>query len=471
MGIPMKDSIFRKYDIRGKVGSDLPINEVYKFSRALAHYLKNKNKNLSTIAVGMDGRTHSPAIKDELIRGILDSGINVTFIGISPTPLVYFAHYNIDVQAGIIITASHNPPEYNGFKIILNKESLNDNEIQELKNDYKLNKAIKPVRKGIQKDLPLYDLYIDSIESQFPNLKNSNLSTVIDCGNGAAGVVIPDLVKRMGWKNTKILCQEVDGSCPNHQADPTQEKNMLDVQKHLRETETILGLGFDGDVDRLGVMTKDGKLIPCDKLIGLFSKFIVQNRPNAGIVFDVRCSSALSDLLASWGARPLVAPCGQTYIKGLMKKEDGLLGGELSGHFCFKDKHEGYDDAIYAMMRLLEILDTFGTSIEELLEEFPHRYNTPELRIECEEQHKFNIIETAKEKIKSKKEYQVDFIDGIMVKSPTQWGILRPSNTQAEISIRMEGTTEKELEKIKLQFLDLISDYFDKEHIKSIFEL
>lgn len=467
----MKDSIFRKYDIRGKVGKELHVEEVYKLGRALAYYLKSKQPKLSTIAIGMDGRTHSPVIKKELVSGFIDSGINVTFIGICPTPLVYFATHNLDVEAGVMITASHNPPEYNGFKIVLNKEALTDKEIQELKTAYKEGKSLKTVRKGKQRELQLYDLYINSLETQFPNLKNSDISAVIDCGNGAAGTVIPAIVDRMGWKNVKTLCTDVDGTCPNHQADPTKIENMLDVKEHLETTDSIFGMGFDGDVDRLGVMTKDGNLVSCDKLIALFSKFIVQNNANAGIVFDVRCSSALSDLLESWGARPLVAPCGQVFIKGLMKKEGGLLGGELSGHFCFKDKHEGYDDAIYAMLRLIEILDTFDSSIEELLQEFPNRHNTREIRLECDEKHKFDIIEKAKEKIKAKKEYSVSFVDGIMVKSPTQWGILRPSNTQAEISLRMEGTTEQELQKIKLQILELISEYFEEQYLKDNLEL
>lgn len=467
----MKDSIFRKYDIRGKVGSDLPIEEVYNFGRALAFYLKSKNPRLSTIAVGMDGRTHSPAIKEELIKALLDSGINVTFIGVCPTPLLYFATHNLDVEAGVMITASHNPPEYNGFKIVLNKEPINENDIQDLKEDYKNKKSIKPVRLGKQKDLELYDLYIDTLEGQFPHLKNSQISAAIDCGNGAAGTVIPAIVDRMGWKNVSILCEDVDGRAPNHQADPTKEENLRDVQKHLSETDTHLGFGFDGDVDRFGVMTKDGKLIPCDKLIALYSKFIVQNHPNAGIVFDVRCSSALSDLLESWGARPLLAPCGQVFIKDRMKKDNGLLGGELSGHFCFKDKHLGYDDAIYAMLRFIELLEAFDCPVEELLKEFPHKYNTPEIRIECEEHNKKQIIDTAKEKIKSKKEYKVDFIDGMMIRSSGQWGILRPSNTQAEISIRMEGSTEEELAKVKELFLELMAEYFDSAYLKNIFNL
>lgn len=466
----MEDKIFRKYDIRGKIGSDLPIEEVYNFGRALSYYLKSKEPKLSTIAVAMDGRTHSPALKEELIKALLDSGINVIFIGICPTPLLHFATHNLNVEAGIMITASHNPPEYNGFKIILNKESLKEKEILELRVAYRSEKSIKSVRKGRQKELQLYDLYLDSLKGQFPKLKNCKISAVVDCGNGTAGTIIPALVDRMGWKNISILCEEIDGECPSHPADPTKEENLLDMQEHLSEKESQIGFGFDGDVDRLGVMTKEGNLIPCDKLIAIYSKLIVQNRSNAGIVFDVRCSSALSDLLTEWGARPIISPCGQVFIKEKMKTENGLLGGELSGHFCFKDRHQGYDDAIYAMMRFIEILD-LGSSVEELLEDFPIRYNTPEIRIECNEKDKLKIIEAAKNKIRSQKEYQMQLIDGMMIKSPTQWGIIRPSNTQAEISIRMEGTTEKELQRIKETFLDLISDFFDSDQIKSAFKL
>ena len=467
----MKDSIFRKYDIRGKVGTDLLIEDVYNFGRSLAHYLTEKNNNLQSVAVGMDGRTHSPAIKIELINALLDSGINVTFIGVCPTPLLYFSTYNLDIEGGVMITASHNPKEYNGFKIVLGNESLHDKEIQALKETFKEGKNLKAVRKGKYKEEDLHTPYLNSLEARFPHLKNSNFSAVIDCGNGAAGTVIPALVERMNWKNTKILFEEVDGNCPNHQADPTQEKNMLDVKHHLHHNNTKIGIGFDGDVDRIGVMTKDGYLIPCDKLIAIFSKLIAQNNPSAGIVFDVRCSSALSELLETWGARPLISQCGHAFIKKLMHEEDGLFGGELSGHFCFKDKHEGYDDAIYAMLRLVELLEILNVNIEDLLEEFPHRHSTPEFRLECNEEHKIACVENAKKKIKTKKEYELNFIDGMIVKNKNQWGIIRPSNTQAEISVRMEGATKKDLKTIKLLFIDALSDYFENTYLKDVFGL
>ena len=467
----MKDSIFRKYDIRGIVGSELFIEEVYALARAMAFYLQDQQPNLKTVAVAMDGRLHSPAIKDELIQAFLDSGINVTFIGLCPTPLLYFATHKLPVEAGIIITASHNPKEYNGFKIVLNKEALSSEQIEEVKRAYRLGKNIASIRKGRYKEQSIFDQYLKSLVGQFDHLKDLDVAAAIDCGNGTAGTVIPDLIEAMNWKGCATLFENIDGSYPNHEADPTKKENLKQLKQHLEDSQCKIGIGFDGDVDRIGVMTKSGTLIPNDQLIGLFSKLILQNHPGSAIVYDVRCSGGLAELLERWQGKPKPSPCGSSSIKAAMKKNSAKFGGELSGHFCFADKHDGYDDAIYAMMRLFETCKVFDQDLETLLKEFPVRASTPEIRLSCKEEDKLKIIDKVKNQIKKKKEFKTNFVDGVQFISPCYWAIIRPSNTQAEISLRMEAKTEKELAELKKLTIEMINEFFSADYLNKMFDL
>ena len=293
----MKDTIFREYDIRGKVDQELIIDQVYDLTRAIAYYFLQHNQTMKTIAVGMDGRTHSPKIKKEMCRALIDSGLNVLFLGVCPSPALYFALYNEPVDGGLMITASHNTKEYNGIKVCLGTESIWGKELQLIKKLYKEKKHIDTKQIGTVRDYPIVPKYIDWLVNHFRSLANLDLKVVIDCGNGAAGTVLPELIKKMNWKHISLLYPEVDGTYPNHEADPTVEKNMQDVKELLATTDFEFGVGLDGDCDRMAVMTKGGKLIPGDQLLAVFTYYLLQNNPQASIVFDIKSSSGLTELI------------------------------------------------------------------------------------------------------------------------------------------------------------------------------
>ncbi len=452
LGESVNDTIFREYDIRGKVGEDLIIDQVYDLARAIAFYFKQQNPNIKTIAVGMDGRTHSPAIKEEICRALTDSSIDVIFLGVCPSPALYFALYTQPVDGGLMITASHNTKEFNGIKICLGTESVWGKEIQTIKQLYKEKKHIDAPQIGSVRDFPIIPQYLDYLCEQFPSLQNLDFNVVIDCGNGAAGTVLPQLVERMKWKNITLLYPEVDGTYPNHEADPTVEKNMLEVKRLLQTTNASFGVGLDGDCDRMAVMDKAGNLIPGDKLLAVFAQYMLQNHPGAGVVFDIKSSLGLTELLEQWGAQPIMSPSGHSIIKDMMHKHNALLGGELSCHFFFKDRSFGYDDGIYAMLRFFKIVHQSGKSPQELIAIFPHKYSSPEFRLACPEDKKNLIVERLKEYFFSKKDGSIVTIDGIRVSFPFGWGIVRASNTQAALSMRFESDSKKGLREVMNRF-------------------
>jgi phosphomannomutase / phosphoglucomutase len=464
----MIDSIFRQYDMRGKVGSELLIEEVYSLGSAIAYYFVQKNPDIKTVVIGMDGRTHSPALKEELCNAFLDSGIDVLFIGTCPTPVLYFSLFNLPVDAGIIITASHNGKEYNGFKICLGKESVWGDQIQEIKNLYKAKRALPKERKGIYTQHDVITQYIAWIKSHFKHLIGINLSVLVDCGNGAAGTVLPELITAMQWPHVDLLYPEVDGTYPNHEADPIVEKNMKDLKNAVKTESYTIGIGLDGDCDRMAPMTKDGQIVAGDKLLAIFAQSVITNHPGATIVFDIKCSSGLPQILEQLKALPMMSPSGHSIIKAQMKKNNALLAGELSCHFFFKDRYFGYDDGIYAMVRLFEILVETGKTLEELLEFFPVKYNTPEFRLTCDESRMPQIVEMVKAAFVNKSDVKLVTIDGIRVIMKDGWGMVRPSNTQPVICLRFESDSPQGLERIKHEFVELLRPYIGIDELKEL---
>jgi phosphomannomutase len=296
----MQDIIFREYDIRGKVGTELIVDEMADLSCAIAYYFLAKNPETKKVALGMDGRTHSAAIKEQIVRGLTESGLTVEFIGVCTTPVMYFAMNTTDADAGLMITASHNPKEYNGLKIMLGKEGVSGSKIQEIKTLFHEKKRIVAPAQGDYNEKPLIPLYVAWLAQHFKHLKGWNIAAVVDCGNGAGGTVMPDLVDAMQWPRVTLLYAEVDGSYPHHEADPTIEKNMLDVKNILFSTDTALGIGLDGDCDRMAPMTKSGFLVPGDQLLALYAQEIVKKHPGANVVFDIKSSSALIEGAIQW---------------------------------------------------------------------------------------------------------------------------------------------------------------------------
>jgi phosphomannomutase/phosphoglucomutase len=462
----MKETIFREYDIRGLVDDELVIDAVYDLGRAIAFYLKQLNNKVRTVAVGMDGRESSPAIKQELCRALQDSGMDVIFVGVCMSPMIYFATYTMPVDAAIMVTASHNPKEYNGLKICLGTHSLWGAQIKELAKLYFAKKSLTSGYQGSYSEHMIKDDYIAWHAEKFAHLKGANIAAVIDCGNGAAGVVIPDIIKTMEWKNAHLLCAEVDGTFPNHEADPTHIKNMQHVLHALQSTNAVVGIGFDGDADRMGAMTKEGELVPGDKMIALFAQPIIKEHPGMTVVYNIVCSSGLTELLEQWNAQTVVTPVGHSIIEESMLTHNAMLGGETSCHFFFRDKHFGYDDGVYAMFRLIELLVQSKKSLTELLTVFPHKVTSPEFRITCAEDKKNKVVEGVKDLFSQQKNVKLITIDGVKVITDYGWGLVRASNTQPALSIRFEANTAEDLQRIKEDFIQVLVHFLDEKFLR-----
>ena len=471
----MVDGIFREYDIRGIVGKELDLNEVENLTKALVSYFLKNSPDLSTIIVGMDGRTHSPIIKEKIIDTVTKLGINVIDIGLCPTPVFYFSLFNTKATSGFMVTASHNPGKYNGIKISLGKNNVWGKQIQEVKKIYHdiRDKKLDVIPIGEKGKIETYDAissYVDWISEHFKHLIGSEVNAVFDCGNGTAGPTIEKLIEKMNFKNTKVLFSEVDGTFPNHEADPTKPENMKTVKQVLKDENLYaVGVGFDGDSDRMNPMTKSGYLVPGDKLLAIYSKNLTYEE-NHKIVFDIKSSHAPMEYLRNKGLTPILSPSGHSLIKENMKKSGAILAGELSCHFFFKDRYFGYDDAIYAALRLLEILNETQKSLDELLEDIPFMINSPEYRIDCDEDKKVEITNHVKENLGNQKDFDLITIDGVRAQSSYGWGLIRPSNTQPAICLRFESNTQEGLNKIKENFINLLTPYICKETLMEHFE-
>lgn len=455
----MADAIFRMYDIRGKVGSEMPVDQVYDLTRAIAYYFKQKNPAVTTVAVGADGRIHSPDIKQEVCRALRDSGLDVLFVGVCPSPVLYFSLVTHPVQAGIMITASHNGKEYNGMKICMGKEPVAGDKIQEIKELYKQTKHLQAATRGDYAEAPVITEYIEWMAEHFAALIGMQTPVLVDCGNGAGGTVMPQLIKRMQWPNVQLLYPEVDGNYPNHEADPIVQENMQSCIDAVVEGPYMLGAGLDGDCDRMAPISKSGELVSGDKQLALFAQPILDKHPGASVVFDIKCSSGLSELLTKWGGTPVMSATGHSLIKQNMKKTNAVLGGEFSCHFFFADRYFGYDDGIYALMRLFELLQNSGKTLDELVAIFPKKYSTTEIRIECDDDKKFAIVQEIKQQFMQRSDYQVNDIDGIRASNAYGWGNVRASNTQPALSIRFEADTQEHLSAIKRDFIEALKPY------------
>ena len=470
----MQNLIFREYDIRGIVGKEFEIEETYTMAQAIVSYFIKENPQINNIIVARDGRNSSPAIRNQVIRAITDLGIDVLDIGICPTPTFYFSLFNTDITSGLIITASHNPGDYNGIKICLDKKSVWGKQIQEIKEicqnkKFCINKSGKT---GSVKYSNIIPAYIDWLADHFKHLQNYNIGAVIDCGNATGGTVLPALIKKMNWKNVTLLFEKLDGNFPNHQADPTNIKNMLDVIKELKtKTNLELGLGLDGDCDRMSPVTKSGYLVPGDQLLSVFAQRVLKDFPGATIVFDIKASSSLIELLQKWGAKDHICPSGHSLVKKALLDTNAKLAGELSCHFFFNDRYFGYDDGIYSILRLFEILKETGKTLDELISIFPEKERSPEIRIKCNESEKQEIVSNIKNIFAARTDTKNITIDGLRAESKDGWGLVRASNTQPVISLRFESDSKEGLKNIKQDFFNSLKNYFDPKELKDKIEL
>ncbi len=449
-------AIFRQYDIRGVWAEDLTEEVAELIGRAFAVYLlKAIGKSGARITVGRDVRVHSSVIRENLVKGLTGSGIDIVDVGICPTPLQYYSLFKLPVDGGVMITGSHNPPEFNGFKLSVGKETLHGDEIQAIR------KIIEAgdfrTGNGSVEEYPIVDDYVDMMKEKFQSL--SGIKAVIDSGNGTAGIVAPIILKALDAEITELY-SEPDGRFPNHHPDPTVEKNISDLIAKVRETGAHVGVAYDGDADRIGAVDEEGKVIWGDRLMIIFSRDILKDNAGAKIIGEVKCSQTLYDDIASHGGQPIMWKTGHSLIKGKMKEEGALLAGEMSGHIFFADKYFGYDDAIYASLRLMEVIKKAGSpySTKALLNGAPVMASTPEIRFDCPDDVKFNIVEKAK---KAFKDFPSVTIDGIRLKFDDGWALIRASNTQPALVMRFEAVNEKRLGEIKK---------FVEDRLKSIME-
>lgn len=465
----MKETIFREYDIRGKVGSELLLEEVYPLGHALARYFLQKNSHVRTIAIGMDGRIHSRPIKDELCRAFNDAGIDVICLGVCPSPVLYFALHTQHVDGGLMVTASHNGPEYNGIKVCVGTKSIWGKELKDVYALYRQGVRVASDHTGTTSDMPIIPDYIAWLKNHFSALEAMSLRAVVDCGNGAGGTVLPALIDAMEWRGVTLLYPEVDGTFPHHEADPIVPENMHEVKEVLQTTDAALGIGLDGDADRMAPMTKSGYLVPGDVLLSIFAQPILEKNPGASIVFDLKSSAGLAESIIKHGGKPVMSASGHSIIKDVMREHKALVGGELSCHFFFADRYFGYDDGIYAMMRLFELLFESGKTLQELVDEFPFKCSSPEYRIACKPEEKTKIVATVLRAFQQQKGVSISTLDGVRVQFSDGWGIVRPSNTQAVMSMRFEADTNEGLGRIKKEFMLILESYFTKDVLSKEF--
>ena len=444
-------SIIRSYDIRGEYNKTLFDSDA-KVIGILFGLELGKRK---TVNVAYDGRKSSLSLKENLIEGLLESGINVIEIGLVPTPLLYFSCFELISDGGIMVTGSHNPKNHNGFKFVKNNGPFFGEELKKFEKKAKKFMLNEPV--GSRKKVNLKKNYIDRVFKGFKQEKKLNV--VWDSGNGAAGEIMVGISKVIEGKK-KILYEKIDGNFPNHHPDPSEPKNLECCKKEILKNKFDVGFAFDGDGDRLGVVDDLGRIVPGDKILLILAKSLCKKK-KATVIGDVKCSQVLFDEIKKIGGKVIMSKTGHSHVKNGMKKYNADLAGEMSGHIFFGDDYYGYDDAIFASIKFLEILNTSKKKLSEIVDEIPKVFNTPEIRVECPDEVKFDIISKIAKNL-NKKNIEVFDLDGLRVNSKDGWWLLRASNTQPALVARCESLTKKGLEYQK---------FLVKEEIKKVDEL
>src|ERR671925_1680464 len=426
----MNPQIFREYDIRGVVGHDFDVADVERIGLAFGTYVRQRGGK--RLAVGRDHRLSSESFRTALTKGLQATGCDVVDIGLVPTPLLYFSIFHLNTDGGCMITASHNPAEYNGIKLCFGRGALYGEEIQQIRQLAEQGAFAEGTSQRTEAEVRAsYLAYIaDRIRLQRP------LRVVVDAGNGTSGLVVQDLLRRLGCEVYELFC-EVDGSFPNHHPDPTVPENLTDVIREVKARQADVGLAYDGDSDRLGVIDESGQIIWGDRLLVLFARDILRRRPGAKIIFDVKCSQVLVDDIRQRGGKPIMWMTGHSLIKKKLYAEQAALAGEMSGHLFFADGYFGYDDALYASCRLLQILDRANAPLSTLLADLAVTYSTPEIRVTCADEDKFGVVEQLKAIFQQENRVcEVITIDGARVICAEGWGLVRASNTQPALVLR-----------------------------------
>jgi phosphomannomutase / phosphoglucomutase len=440
----MNAHIFREYDIRGLVDKDLTVEVVELLGKGLGTVVRRKGGR--SIVVGRDCRESSTRFRDALCRGLTSTGLNVLDVGVVPTPLTYFAANTLPVDGLAMITGSHNPPEYNGFKIGAGKTTFHGHEIQSLRRLIESRDFVHSALPGTVSEFDIITPYNHFVR-QTVKVGRKGMKIVIDAGNGTGGAIAVPLFQAMGFDVVPLFC-EMDATFPNHHPDPTVVENMQDLIAAVKREKAEVGIAYDGDSDRIGVVDDQGNILWGDQIMILFSRYVLKESPGAAIVGEVKCSYTLYDDIAKHGGKPVMWKAGHSLIKAKMKEEQAELAGEMSGHIFFKNRYFGFDDAVYSSARLLEILTTEKQTLSELLADVPKTYASPELRVDTVEEKKFEIVKRATEWLRAAGHELVD-VDGVRVTFPDGWGIIRASNTQPILVLRFEARTPERLEEIR----------------------
>jgi phosphomannomutase/phosphoglucomutase len=440
--------IFREYDIRGIIGKDLTAEVIEVLGRAIGTSFRRNGRKL--VALGRDCRLSSPMAAEALTRGLLRTGCSVEDIGVVPTPLLYFTVYHRKKEAAVMITGSHNPPEYNGFKVMVGEETLYGQDIQSI---YAIirDKAFIEDAPGARSS---YDIRPEYETFVLGNIKlDRKLKVVLDAGNGTAGVVAAPLFRKFGCETIELYC-DMDGNFPNHHPDPTLPAAMEDLIKKVRETGADFGVAYDGDGDRIGVVDDEGKIIWGDQLLILFSREILPRYPGAAVISEVKASKLLYEEIEKLGGRPIMWKTGHSLIKKKIKEENAPVAGEMSGHIFFRDRFFGFDDAIYASLRVAEIVSRSTDKLSRMLGDLPKTYFTPEIRIYASDEVKFKIVDEVRKELAA--HHSVIDIDGVRAAFPRGWALVRPSNTQAVLVMRFEADTPEDLEAIQKEVRKIV---------------
>jgi phosphomannomutase/phosphoglucomutase len=447
-------AIFREYDIRGRAEVDFDADFARALGRAYAAYLAESGQSAPTrVGVGRDCRLTSESYAGALRAGLRSAGVEVVDLGLCPTPVVYFALFELDLAGAIQVTGSHNPAADNGFKICVGRSTIHGAEIQRLRALLADGRA--PTGSGGESAVDILSRYRRELGARFTPLARP-LRAVVDAGNGTAGPVAPAVLRALGAEIDELYCTP-DGRFPNHHPDPTVEENLQDLAARVRACGAEVGLAFDGDADRLGVVDRAGRVVWGDELLILFARDLLAARPGATIVSEVKCSQRLYDDVAARGGRAVMWKAGHSPIKAKMRETGALLAGEMSGHLFFADRYFGFDDAIYAACRLLEIVARHGQPIDALLADLPPAHATPEIRVDCPDALKFAVVEAAREHFRARYPDVVD-IDGVRVRLPHGWGLIRASNTQPALVLRFEADSAAALDAYRREFTAVLDE-------------
>ena len=448
----MKSHIFRQYDIRGIVGEDLDPEVTEAVGRAFGSRVRrDANSSSPTVAVGCDNRTTSPALAEGLISGMRSAGVDVLDVGTVPTPVLYWSEVTLGTDAGVQITGSHNPPEWNGIKMTYGGSSLYGDAIQDLLHSIQASNFTSG--SGGYERLTVLDRYVDDIAARFS--LDQPMRVAVDCGNGTGSILAVRLLEAIGVEVTPLFC-ESDPTFPNHHPDPTVDENLIDLIRTIESGNHDLGVAFDGDADRIGAIDDQGKIIRGDILLLLFGLDLLKKRgPGQKLIFDVKCSQVLPELFKEAGGEPIMWQTGHSLIKKKMRETGALLAGELSGHIMIADDYLGFDDALYNACRLIEIISHSGRTLSEMISDFPEYSSTPEIRIDVTEDQKWAVVSEAEAYFKEK--YDVIGVDGVRILFGDGWALLRASNTQPAIVARFEARSESRLLEIRTEIAEWLT--------------